>query len=60
MVRKVGKGRDVHYYFDQETLSDIAFIREFLNKKFKINTDTAAIKAAIKYYADQIRKDQIK
>ena len=60
MVRKVEKGKDVHYYLDYETLSDIAFIREFLNQKFKVNTDTAAIKAAIKYYADQIRNSQIK
>jgi predicted component of type VI protein secretion system len=60
MVRKEEKGKDVHYYLDYETLEDIAFIREFLNKKFKVNTDTAAIKAAVKNYADQIRNGQVK
>ena len=49
----------VNYKFDEDTINKIKVIRSYMKKKYGIDTDTSAVKAAVHYMANDIEENKV-
>lgn len=54
-----GKSTRKGYRMTDRDIEDLETIRSFLENKFGVSDESAAVRAAIRHYADHIRKGEL-